>query len=320
MMSVRLPICLSAIIFLVIVSSALAEPPTEPLNTTPDRILLQYQFHEGEQWHYQMRQKGRQTARSVAGNQTFQNDSTQWKHYRVMETFEDGSAWLEVVFDRYRIHFKMSDGEQPAQAIKYDTKQDDQAPEVLRGLEKSVGPFARVKMAPSGKVLELELLQNVEQNHIPMQPDDKRIAKPVQGLPIELPSDPIAVGERWTNSRTVKLPVSHQLRFKKEKVYSEFEILTSYELKTVEEDVAKIDYRTYVKPRITNPLLKGRMMQYLPRGTVRFDLTHGRILSRTEQVDELEVGVAGPKTSMQVQSQKIEKLIPSEKEIGRLAN
>ncbi|MBD3673745.1 MAG: hypothetical protein HUJ26_09500 [Planctomycetaceae bacterium] len=290
-----------------------AQEATAPVDTVEknDKITLRYQFQTGDEWHYQLRQKEVQTARSEAGEQTALNDSSQWKHYQIIETYQDGSALLEVIVDRIQIQFTSIVDDQQ-QVISYDSKHNRKPPVLLKGIEKSLGTFAKVKMSPSGELLDVDLGRKLEEEEL------KKAGK-IQGLPIKLPADPIAVGDSWVHKIPVKLSVSRQLNLNRE-VFADFKMQTNYQLKKVEADRATISFSTIVQPRITDPFLRARMMQYLPSGTIMFDLKQGKIISRTEDIDETVLNAGGPKTAMELRSRKLEKMVPAESELSPSAN
>lgn len=290
-----------------------AQEQTVPLDSPAlsRKVTLRYQFEQGDEWHYLLREKGAQTARSEAGEQTAFNNSSQWKHYQILETFDDGSALMEVVVDRIQIHFTSIVNDQK-QVISYDSKTDEKPPVLLKGIDQSLGTFAKVKMSSTGELLEVDLGKNVPGAEL------KKAGK-IQGMPMTLPTEPIAVGDTWTHKIPVRLQVARQFNLK-QKLFANFKVQTNYRLKKVEGELATISFGTIVQPRITDPVLRGQIMHYLPSGTVVFDIEHGRILSRTEDIDDTVLNVGGPKTAMEVNSRKAEKLIPASKELRPVAN
>ena len=140
--------------------------------------------------------------------------------------------------------------------------------------------------------------------------------KKLQGLPMSLPENAIAIGESWTHKLPVKLPLGQQLKFQ-QPVFVNFNVQTIYTLESVKNSQARISFKTLVQPKLTDPALRGRMMQYLPTGHVVFDLDHGKVLSRYEEVDRREINVGGPKTAMIVLNKKIEKLVESGQKVSR---
>jgi len=284
--------------------SAQEVAPVEPSTNQEQKVALSYQFKKGDVWRYQLREKGTQESISPVSETLGENDSSLWKHYRVLETFEDGSALLEVVVDRFQINFKMYVDDQLQQTIAYDTEDKAEPSKQFRSVKNSIGkPFAKVKMTPSGKVVEMEFLQADARNK-------QEQTKQRQGLPILFPENPISVGESWSDKLTVNLAVTPYLK-------KDYTVQTVYQLKGVSDSVATIELKTFVQPRLTDPVLRGKMMQYLPNGTVTFDLKEGQILSRSEIIDRREVGVGGPKTAMQVLNRKVEKLVESDQQVSQ---
>ena len=267
-------------------------------------VELKYQFAAGDQWHYSLTEKATHTAISPGLSQVLTNDSSQSKHYQVVQVEEDGSAIVEVIVDRYQIDFSGKIGEQDQARIVYDTDGTEEPPRGLEGVKKSVGkPLARFRMSPSGDISDLRFLQEV-------QPQQLKQGEQLKGLPMAFPSGPVSIGKSWSEKISVELQADPNHPKKK----LDFTIQTIYQLKSVEDDVAVISLNTIVKPRVSSPYLRGKIMQYLPQGTIRFDNGTGRIISRTEMIDRRELGVAGPKTVLMLESRKVETLIAPERQ------
>ncbi|GEM_PF-1900109 len=269
-----------------------------------EKVTLAYQFKKGDVWRYQLREKGTQESISEASDTLGENNSSLWKHYRITETFDDGSALMEVVVDRFQLNFKMYINDELQKTIVYDTATENEPPPEFRSVKKSIGkPFAKVKMTASGEIIEMNFLQETSAN-------DQEQTKQRQGLPILFPKTPVSVGEYWSDKLTVNLAVTPVLK-------KEYTVQTIYQLNKVDENIATIELKTIVQPRLTNPVLRGQMMRYLPSGTIEFDMNQGRILTRSEVIDRREVGVGGPKTAMQVLNRKMERLIEGDQKVSQ---
>jgi hypothetical protein len=268
-------------------------------------VELKYQFSEGDEWHYSLTEKGTQTGISPGLTQSARNDSSQTKHYRIVQVKQDGSAIIEVILDSYRIDFTVKNqpegGKSQESQLAYDTSKDQTPPRGLEGIPKSIGkPFARFRMSPAGKITDLEFLQAA-------QPQKLKQTEQRKGLPIAFPAEPIPVGTSWSEKIQVELQQANpQLK-------RNFKVQTVYQLKSVEDGIAEITLNTIVQPRLTDPFLRGKMMPYLPKGTIRFDTRKGHIISRTELIDRRELGVGGPQTALIIENRKAETLIDPER-------
>lgn len=290
-------------------TGAHAEDVTDGSKTAADSaaIELKYQFSEGDEWHYSLTEKGTQTAISPGLTQAARNDSSQLKHYRVVQVNDDGSAIMEVILDRYRIDFVVKNtpeaGKTQESKLAYDTAEEKDAPRGLEGIRKSIGkPFARFRMSPSGTITDLKFVQAVQTQELKQTEQRK-------GLPIEFPSEPIEIGKSWSE----KIQVVLQVDPNNPKLKQNFNVQTIYQLKSVKDGLAEITLNTIVRPRPTAPLLRGKIMPYLPQGTILFDTRRGRIISRAELTDRRELGVGGPKTVMMIENRKQETLIDPER-------
>jgi hypothetical protein len=298
------------VVYLFCISGAAAEEPSDTLPTKTDTptVELKYQFSEGDEWHYSLTEKGTQTAVSPGLTRSARNNSSQTKHYRVVHIEDDGAAIVEVILDRYQIDFTVKNtpetGKSQETRLAYDTANDKAPPRGLEGIKTSIGkPFARFRMSPAGNITELEFLQAA-------QPQALKQAEQTKGLPIAFPAGPIPTGRSWSESTPIDLQVDSD----NPKLKRTFHVRTIYQLKSVEDGIAEISISTIIQPRLTDPRLLGEMMSYLPTGTIRFDTTQGRIISRTELIDRRELGVGGPKTALTIENRKEETLIAPDRQ------
>lgn len=287
-------------VFAASVSSAAEQPNIASTQPDSQTIRLQYRFSEGDEWHYSLTDRGTQTSITPTVKTSSVNNSSETKHYRVVQVEKDGSAILEVIVDRLRIDFTATDVQNKAHKIEYDTASDEAPPAGLKALKSTIGkPFAKFRMSPSGKVTELDFPQAIQQNQLKQTQMQK-------GLPIAFPEEPISIGDSWSEKIKIELQLKPQIN---PKLKQNFTVQTIYQLQSVEDGVAEIALSTIVFPRLNSPLLRGKMMSYLPRGTIRFDTNSGRIVSRTEVIDARELGVGGSQTVLIIENKKVETLI-----------
>jgi hypothetical protein len=271
-----------------------------PSEETP-RYTLRYRFEQGESLYYRLSEKMSLLQQFEGGKQLSENDSSIEKHYRVMETRGDGSAVLEVVTDRVQIKYIFAD----AEPVEYDSNSGETPPEPLKGLRGKFGkPVAKAEFTARGELLSLVEIAQGSQS---VEPED--LGR--KNFLIPLPSEPIAVGETWKHGYQINLQQS------KPPYKQPFQVTEVYQLKKVEREQAEISFVTLISPRLIAPELRAQMIQELPRGTIVFDLREGRIVSQTRRVDRTELGIAGPKTAMSVNSLKVEKLIDREQAVSR---
>lgn len=288
------------VVFLVVTPVIWAENPGAPAVENSAAYTLKYQFPEGESLHYLLREKSNIHQQYQGGEQKSENDSSLEKHYRVVETREDGSAVLEVVTDYVKLKYSFAD----AEPVEYDSRSDEEPPEPLKSLRNKVGkPVARAEFSVSGQLLSLTELS---EGSVPVDSED--LGR--KNFLIELPQDPIAVGGTWKQSYSIELLVAPRLNRK-------FTISHLYKLQKVEEGVAEISFSSIITPRLVAPDLRAKLIQDLPSGTILFDLDAGRIVSQVRRVDRTELGVGGPKTALTINSLKVEKLIDSTQSVSQ---
>ena len=280
-----------------------AEPPADQSTENETKYQLQYKFVAGESRHYRLSEQSEFHSISPRENSRATNDSFIEKHYKVKDVRDDGSAVIELVFDRIKIKYDLPQ----IGKVEYDSAKDAVPPEQFASLKRKVGkPIAEAVVKPTGEIQSL-----VKQGARNPRANPLEESKEKQNFLVILPSDPIAVGESWNFRYKVNMPLTAR-------VTKEFEIRYVYTLEEIEDDLAEISFTTFVSPRLVDPLLRGKFMQYLPSGTVKFDLAKGQLLSQEQHVQKTEVNVGGQRTALTIDLKRQEKLVePNQREVSQ---
>lgn len=285
-----------------------ADAPLVAPKPEADRVKyeLRYRFTQGEVFGFELDEKSEILTASGDNRHLAVNDSSLFKHYRVIETFEDGSARLELVVDRVRMKLTMGPPEEIGEQtpIEYDTASNATPPKQLASLKNTIGrPLAVAKVAADGRLLEMEDRisadghQNQERNN----------------FLFVLADEPIAVGESWTHSYDVPVRLNPRLS-------KTFVISQQFKLEAVRNGVARISFTTVIVPRLVDPILRVQFIQKLPRGTIQFDLKRGMIVSQTQKIDETELNVSGQGNLLQVVVTRKESLMNGDAKLSPAAN
>ena len=110
-------------------------------------------------------------------------------------------------------------------------------------------------------------------------------------LTVPLPEQAIKIGERWHVDEEVKLQ-DEQRRVKV------VQVRHRYTLDKVETGVATISVATQSLTPIDDPKFEAQLIQRMQKGTIRFDVDVGRVLSRQMDLDETVIGFGGPDSNM----------------------
>ena len=150
------------------------------------------------------------------------------------------------------------------------------------------------------------LLDASVRNRIPGLEDDSPAAlASYTALFPELPAEPKAVGERWVEE--LEVPVMRGT------VPSTWTMRKVTVLESVADGVAVLTVRADAVPPPKDPQIAGQLAPRRSAETIRFDLTAGRILSRTGSNEQVVVGMHGPGSLMRLdtaKSQVLAEIVP----------
>lgn len=299
-----LSVCLPA---LCLVSLAAAQDaPAEPVdsNTAPaadpaQTYELRYRFTPNQFVHYRVTHTSRIITKYEQASETTFNESTTLKHFRVTSSDRRDGTVLEPVID----HVKMTVRFGEDQPIEFDSNWDlDDIPLKFRDVKRIVGqPLARVRVNEAGRLDSIVRLQATQQDETEVSdaPDND----PSRNFLVELPEEPVKIGDTWSVRYKVHVTIPST------RIQREVELLRTYALKAVEDDIAVITQNTSVVDRVRNAQIRAQLIQREPSGTVRFDMQRGLVVSRESDIDETVFEPFGPKSSMRAISQRVETLI-----------
>jgi hypothetical protein len=171
---------------------------------------------------------------------------------------------------------------------EYDSTKD-KPPPGYEDAAKAVGvPLSVVRMTPRGEVVS----HKVKLQQGPQEEDTQVV--------VRLPDAPAAVGTTWDEPYDINV----QLQSGTSK---SLQTRRHYKLADVTNNVASIE----VSYQILSPIdseIESKLIGKLMKGTVRFDIARGRILSQEYQIDKRVLGFAGATSSMQYLMQMREEL------------
>jgi hypothetical protein len=265
--------------------------PAQAQAATPDdgaKVRLRYRFEPGETLRWKVTHRNR-TRTTVSGTtQSAETTSVSVKVWEMKEIRPDGTATFVHSVEDVDMWQKMTDRAE----VRYDSQEEGKAPRGFEHLAQSVGvPLATVTMDPQGRVLKRE------------RHEAKAAAKSKGLVAIPLPDEPVAVGERWSKTEEIRVrPNMGSFRTIKAR--------QTFELEEVETGVATIRVSTQILTPIDDPAVEWQVVQHEKRGTVRFDIGAGRILSQHLEVDRRVVGFRGETSSLHYATQFDEELLP----------
>jgi len=240
------------------------------------------------------RQRAR--SRSVSTKQWDFEDVSEQGLATFVHQVADAQMWQQI------IRYVTEDGKQVAKEkeVRWDSRSEGKPPLHYEKVASAVGvPLAKVVIDQSGKLIRRS---------------DKISGSSWGGqLVVPLPPEPVAVGGKWYKPKDiiVKLKDGRVKRIKTRQ---------QYELKSVEDDVAIIDFNTQIlTPGIREqPKVMVQIVQRLTAGTIEFDIDAGRVRRQRLHLDETIIGFNGAKSIMNYSGRFNEELIETE-EIAKTA-
>jgi hypothetical protein len=163
--------------------------------------------------------------------------------------------------------------------IKYDSRVDEKAPPGYEHVSLSIGqPLATITINAAGRITA-------------RKDNQPSLNLGIGDLTVPLPEKPIKVGEKWHVDEEVKLQ-DEQKRVKTVQVRHQ------YTLDQVETGVATITVGTQSLTPIDDPRFEAQLVQRMQKGTIRFDVDAGRVISRQMDLDETVIGFSGADSNM----------------------
>jgi hypothetical protein len=178
------------------------------------------------------------------------------------------------------------------QEVRYNSKTDATPPAGYETAAASVGKLlTTVTIDPTGKLLRREKKNQIGVDNLTAQ------------IVVPLPEGPVSVAEPW--SVPLDVPVSLDGTPGNTKSVT---VKNRYQLEKVEDGIASISVQTILPP-LNDPRIRAQLIQRMTKGTIRFDINAGRVLSQHTDLDEQVIGFSGPNSSLQYVGRFSEELV-----------
>lgn len=247
---------------------------------------LRYKFQPGDVIRYEVDHRADIQSTMEKTSQRAQTRSESLKAWKVIDVLPSGEIEFQNVVERVKMTNRLPDRKE----MVYDSQNDTTPPPGFADAAKAVGvPLSQVRMTPWGKVVDREV-----KHHQPA-------ADPNAPITALLPEEAIAVGDSWNEPQEIS--VSTETGGSKS-----IKTRRHFTLKSVKNGVAVITATQQVLSPIT-PAIEAQLAQRMMTGTIRFDISRGRILSQQMDVDRRIVGFAGPTSRMHYQMRMREDLV-----------
>lgn len=252
-----------------------------------ETYLLRYRLQAGEQLVTQVTHRSETQTMISGASEDSSARTSSIKVWEVQSVDDSGNMTFEYRIDQVEISQTIAD-----ETSSYNSQTDSQAPAVFQQVAESVAkPLATITIDPTG-----ELVRRDRDFNVPFLG--------IGEITIALPREAVAVGAQWHVARDLRL------RLDKRK-YKMIKVRELYCLEKVSAGVATISIATQPLTPIHDPAVEAQLIQQLSKGTIKFDIDSGRLLSKRLDWSEKVFGFQGPESSMRYGAQWTEELLPS---------
>jgi hypothetical protein len=274
-------------------------PQTESVSSSADnsapsdaeKHLLRYRFRVGEVVRSKVVQQTKIETTIAGTTQAAEMMSTSTKAWSVTNVDDEGRITFDTMIEAVDMRQQMSG----RQEVRYNSKTDPTPPPGYETAAASVGKLlTTVTIDPTGKLIRREKKNQVGVDNLTAQ------------IVVPLPEEPVGIAEPW--SVPLDVPVSIDGTPGNTKSVT---VKNRYQLEKVADGIALISVQT-VLPPINDPRIRAQLIQRMTKGTIRFDIKAGRVLSQRTDLDEQVIGFSGPNSSLQYVGRFSEELIPDQ--------
>jgi hypothetical protein len=255
---------------------------------------LCYKLRTGDILRYDVEHRASIRSTIDESTQAAQTQTNSIKAWKVTDVLPNGEMEFANVVEQVHMVNQLPD----RSPTEYDSRHDKTPPPGFEAAASAVGvPLSVVRISPRGKIVQRDIKFPQEATD-----DDGSIV-------VRLPDEPVAVGATWDEPYELNV----QLHSGGTKV---LQTRRHYELTDVAHGIATIAVTFQVLSPIDSHI-ESQIVQRLMKGTVRFDIEAGRVVSQQMDVDKSILGFAGATSSMHYVMRMQEKLIQPTAKVAR---
>lgn len=257
-----------------------------PSDADGEKYLLRYALQTGKVLRYEVTHVAKTKTRVAGSEEISQVHTISQRHWDVIDQTDD-----TVTFDHVIDAVEMTQQQDGGKEIRWDSRSPAKPPKVFGKVAEQIGQkLSTITIDARGQEIKRE---------------DRGGTKASLGmgsLAIAFPEQPIAIGESWPVFREVKARTE-------EGVVKPIKIRELYTLEKVKTGVATLSLRSTHLTPIRDESLRAQVIQQLSKGTIRFDLDNGHMISKQLHWDETVVGFQGANSLMEYRARFTETLV-----------
>lgn len=267
---------------------------TTPTAGTGQTYTLRYKLEKGEALVSRVIHLAETSTMMNGSREESRSRTTSEKVWEITDVSDDGKMTFE-----YRINFvnlAQSIGE--AEELKYNSVIDTDVPDIFKAVAETVNkPLATITINSRGQVTDRDNELNAPQMG-------------VGEITVPLPEEAIAVGSSWSVPRELRVKLDNG-------AFKKIQVRELYTLEKVVAGLATISIVTQPLTPIADPAIDAQLIQQLSKGTLKFDIDSGRLLSKALEWRDEVIGFRGPKTSLSYSATFTEELQTEPKRTAR---
>jgi len=247
-----------------------------------EKYTLAYKFSPGEEIRTRVFQQSTVDTKIKGEYSIARSRSTSTKVWKITAVDSQGNITLEnSVAD---VDMWQSVTGKPE--VKYNSRTDKSPPLGYQYVADSIGkPLATVTIMPNGKLME-------------RRGEKQQVNTGLGDLAVPLPEGPVKEGDAWETPELVRLKIEEENVVIK--------VRQLYRLVLVQTGVATITVETQVLTPVRDPKVLSQLVQRMQKGTIKFDVDAGRLISKQMDLDESILGFSGPESQMKYISRTTE--------------
>ena len=276
-------ICLAAL--LIYAGSISAEDTTSPSKNVQ---ILRYKFRQGETISVRVSHRALTETTINGTTQHVETATDSTKSWKITHVDNDGNATLEHLID----HVKMMSRTSEMETVRWDSDGSKAPPDGYGGVKLSLGkPLSELTIDSCGRVINRK---------------DFFLSPPSNTgdlMVVPLPDEPVAIGTTWTVPDTIVVNIPGSTG-------KSVRTRLRYQVTKLKKDRATIKVDTTVLTPVHDPQTESRLLERIWSGEIIFSIDHGRIISRSVNVDRRVIGFHGPASSIRYKASREEELAP----------
>ena len=278
-----------------------AGPAAADARADPQTYLLRYKFAPDTSLRYEIDTAGVTDSKTKGNDQRVVQSGGTVQRLDVLEAPAAGNApgaahdapcaLIRVTSESIRLSARFDDAEKQS----YDSDAGLAAPAQFSQVAELVGePMCDLTLTAGGEVVAAA-------TRLPGRPVKTVDAAAYRDLFPRLPVGPVAVGEKWDDTVTVKVKTGS--------IPTPWKLRRRFVLEKVEGDVATIAVKVTPLPPPADVKVRQQLAGRCPAGTVTFGIAAGTLLTQKASVDEQIINFQGPGTMLRLSTDHDQRLL-----------